>query len=482
VFGIRKVFLAALAGILVVAGFTGLLVQKEPYVCEDCNVLLIIVDTLRADHVSSYGYFKETTPVIDRLASEGILFENAFSQIPTTPPSIWSMMSGVYPHRHGMFLPDYPDEDIMSLGTILGENGYETAGFVSSYMVRGLIYEFDEFWLPRGRVETPDDEDAHETKRPVPANVTTGRVLEWLDENGEERFFLMVHYFDPHNPYEPPEGFDVFDYTDEPRYSDGRYSGLGIMRKTTIREDIAKYDGEIRFADYNIGTVLDKLDELNIDGKTLVVLVADHGECFGEHNFSDFGYDIESPCVFHGKTLYDQEIHIPMVIRNPNSTIRGRITNLVESIDLMPTILDIIGIDVPEVDGRSLAGLIEGEPSSEPVVFQTKPFMSGLFSVGIRTEGWKYVKMTPSELRLEDEVAEQSGEGTEEEEEASGIVNNLLFNLVSDPGENENVFDRNAVLAEGLIGVLADTLKGDNREIVIDRETEEILRSLGYIE
>jgi len=482
-----KILLIALplVGVFLLLGFTGMFVYSEPYVCEDCNVLLIVVDTLRADHVSSYGYFEETTPVIDRLASEGILFENAFSQIPLTPPSIWSIMSGVYPYKHQRFTPDYAEGGLTGLGTILRDNGYETAGFVSSYMVRGLIDEFDTFAVPHGIIES-DSDNFRKVKNPAPANVTTGRVLDWLEEKGDEKFFLMVHYFDLHSPYEPAEGFDIYDYGDEPFYSDARYDAPGLLGRTTIREDIADYDGELRFADYNIGIVLEKIDELNLSGRTLVVLVSDHGECFGEHNFSDFGYDMERPCVFHGKTLYEQEIHIPLIMRNPNSTIRKRVPDVVESIDIMPTILDVLGIGIPEVDGESLAGVIEGKPSSGIAVSQIKPFSSGLFSVSIRTPEWKLVRMISGEVNLEDEIAEQSGmETVSGSGESSGGRENLLFNLVYDPHERSNVFGQRPEISESMENLLYDTVSGiryQGETVMVDKETEEILRSLGYIE
>ncbi len=483
----RKILLLVipLMGVLLFLGLMGMFVHSEPYVCEDCNVVLIVVDTLRADHLSSYGYFEETTPEIDGLASEGIMFENAFSQIPLTPPSVWSIMSGIYPFRHQRFTPDYFEGGLTGLGTVLKDNGYDTAGFVSSYMVRGLVYEFDEFWLPGGRVETPDDEDGHETKGPVPADVTTQRALEWLNENSDDKFFLMLHYFDPHSPYEPPEEYDIYDYSDEPFYSDARYDYPGVLGKTSIREDVGDYEGEVRFADYNVGLVLDKLDELRLDDNTLVVLTADHGECFGEHNFSDFGYDMYRPCVFHGKTLYEEEIHIPFIVRNPNSTIRGRVPDLVESIDIMPTVLDIIGIGIPEVDGKSLTGIIEGNHSPGTVVSQIKPFSSGLFSVSIRTPEWKLVRVIPGEVNLDDEIAEQSGmEAFSGSGESSGGRKDLLFNLFSDPRERSNLFGQRPDVAESMESLLYEKVSGisSQGEVTIDEETERLLRSLGYIE
>ncbi len=476
------VFALPLVGVFLFLGFTGMMVYSEPYVCEDCNVLLIVIDTLRADHVSSYGYFEETTPVIDRLASEGILFENAFSQIPLTPPSVWSIMSGVYPFKHQRFTPDYVEGGLTGLGTLLRENGYETAGFVSSYMLRGLIDEFDTFAVPHGIIES-DSDNLQKVKSPAPADVTTERALDWLDDS-DGKFFLMIHYFDLHSPYEPPEGFDVFNYTDEPAYSDARYDAPGVLGRTTIREDVARYDGELRFADHNVGIVLERLDELNLSGRTLVVLVSDHGECFGEHNFSDFGYDMERPCVFHGKTLYEEEIHVPLIIRNPNSTIRGRVPDVVENIDVMPTVLDIIGIEIPDVDGRSLTGVIEGKPSSWTAVSQIKPFSSGLFSVGIRTNEWKLVRMISGDVNLEDEIAEQGGGGKSGSGESGG-ESTLLFNLVSDPHEISNLFGQRPEAAESLESLLYEKVSGiryQGETVVIDKETEDILRSLGYIE
>jgi len=199
----------AVAGLLLVilafGNYTGCLIlgEYEKYECIDCNVIVFTIDTLRADHVSSYGYFENTTPFLDEIAEKGISFDNAFSQIPHTPPSHWSIFSGLYPCRHGKFVPKANGSDIITLSEILGENGYTTSAFTGSYMVEGFAGEFEYFNSRTGK-------GRYKRLTFRPAMDTTKEVLSWLDNHSREKLFLWVHYFDPHSPYEPPKEYDIF--------------------------------------------------------------------------------------------------------------------------------------------------------------------------------------------------------------------------------------------------------------------------------
>ena len=475
------------AAFLIVMGFsiTGFLVCNTPpqrdFACEGCNVLIFTIDTLRADHLSSYGYFQETTPNIDSLAREGTTFVNAFSQIPHTPPSHWSIFTGLYPYKHGKFTPSGNGSGLITLPDILGENGYVTGGFVSSKMLRGFSNEFDYF---------NGEKERRVYRGPVMkrANETTGLVLSWLEEHATERFFLWVHYFDPHSPYNPPKDFDIYNYSKDPHYSDPRYGQTGFSRKGTIRDDIAKYDGEVRYTDENVGVVIGKLRDLGLEGRTLIILLSDHGECFGEHNFSDFGYeDRRRPCLFHGKTLYDEEVHIPLIIVNPKSpTKRVKIEDVVETVDLLPTVLDILGLkNTLETDGESLVSSMEnGERTKDYALLHTRPKRSGALAMGIRTGKWKLVNMIPSDLDLEKEAAEQEGGNVNFTEEVGTEFEVKKFLFRVDEGEKKNFYDSEAKVAENLEKRLKNVIPagGFSETIEIDRQTEEILRTFGYIQ
>jgi arylsulfatase A-like enzyme len=381
--------------------------RPAEYGCPGCNVIFISVDTLRADHVSAYGHHSLTTSNIDALASEGIVFTNAYSQIPHTPPSHWSMFTGLYPFRHGMYLPGDNGTGLVTLPELLSAEGYVTGAFTSSRMVSGFNHEFDYFnWHPGMRKE--------ELFTSRQANETTDQALSWMHNHSAERLFMWIHYFDPHSPYNPPEGHEVFDYGDSPFYAARRYDNLGISRARSMREEIAKYDGEIRYADEAIGRVFVKAKELGLLDNTVFILMSDHGECFGEHNFSDFGYDKNKACVFHGKTLYNQEVWIPMIIINPASDYRGaRIGTVVESVDIFPTILEMLGFGAPESDGESLVPLVtSGSRDKDYAFMQTRPTKSLGFSVGIKSGGWKLVRMVPSDADIWADVAEQEGNTT----------------------------------------------------------------------
>ncbi len=446
------------------------------YLCEGCNVLFITVDTLRADHVSSYGYFQETTPNIDKLASGGVMFLNAFSQIPHTPPSHWSMFTGLYPQRHGKYTPLDDGGDVLSLPEILSENGYVTAGFISSQILTGLETEFSHFNMGTSGKKVPRKE----------AGETTEEVLSWLDEHSSERFFLWVHYFDPHSPYEPPAETDVFDYGDSPKYSDKRYNEDGISRHRTMREEIAKYDGEILYTDINVGMLIDKLSEKGIDGDTLVVLMSDHGECFGEHNFTDFGYEKERACVFHGKTLYDEEVRIPFIIMNPRSSIANlRVGGITETVDVFPTVLQILGLDAlsHDTDGRGLADMIKGSDAGKPYsVMHTEPIRGGALAAGLRTDEWKFVRVLPGEMWLDKEISEQDGGPSGETGGAVTSETNKL--LKPSEGEKTDFIQSEPMVASRLESLLSEEFSGDwfNYETEVDNDTIKMLISLGYMQ
>jgi arylsulfatase A-like enzyme len=291
------------------------------------NVLLITIDTLRWDHLGSYGAAFAATPVLDALAARGTRFETAIMHTPLTAPSHASMLTGLTPPRHGVrdngafVLPT----DLESLPAALKRAGYETAGFVSGFPLDrrfGFAAHFDIFddRLPRGS----GGRAAHTERR---ADLTTGVALEWLHSRTADKPWLAwVHYFDPHAPYESPED---------------------------LRQQFASrpYDGEIALVDREIGRLFRRLDEQRLLDDTIVLVTADHGESLGEH-------DEET----HGVFIYDATVRVPMIVAGPGVA-KGKVASVVaRGVDVMPTLLELSDVPVPTgVNGRSLAPVLRGQ-------------------------------------------------------------------------------------------------------------------------
>jgi len=465
----KKIVLLVVPAILVASlaysSFSGMFSAKEAnYSCSGCNVVLVSIDTLRADHLSSYGYFRKTSPNIDRLAAEGVLFENFFSNIPFTPPSHWSIMTSLYPARHRKYLPTDSGDGIETLAGVLRNNGYATAGFVSSFMVKNLSDGFEYYDIPEGipavawarkkNTGNVSREEMMSRVRYRKAENTADKAIEWLRKNGKKKFFVFVHFFDAHSPYNPPKEFDVFANDGSGAYSESVYDNPGVNKSRSIREEIGKYDGEILYVDYNIGRIMQALSELGLEDNTVVVITSDHGECFGEHRFSDFGYDSKRIYLLHGKTLFDEEMRVPLIIMNPKSSIRGlRLSGLSESVDIMPTVMHILGINNSlSLDGRSLVPLIEGLDSGKNTVFMQVFNRKGMDIFGIRDYRWKLVRM----CKKEDCVPQE-----------------MLFD--TDSGEKEDISDRPDI-KERLGNELEQALNSS-----VDDEIKKSLEMIGYL-
>lgn len=340
--------------LLVVSALGGLAASEPPP-----NVLLITVDTLRADHLSCYGYHLKTTPNIDRLASEGVRFARAYSPIPLTGPAHFSLMTSRYPQEHGARIngvPQQEDARLLFLPQILRRFDYRNAAFISAWPLVGRLTGLDE-WFDHY------DEDLIRTYQMLNssryAEDVTPKAIRWLQTNDSRPFFLWVHYFDPHSPYHLREEYANLDSTGHPE------NGSPEMDEE-IRERIQKYDSEIAYADHYIGELLGVVDELKLRESTLVVLVADHGESLGEHGY-----------VGHGRQLYEPVIHVPLIFRLPGVVTAGKVVEeQVSLIDVSPTIVDLTvkqvnnGLQLPvEAGGRSLVSALNGGPDlSEQII------------------------------------------------------------------------------------------------------------------
>ena len=332
------------------------------------NVLLITLDTTRPDHLGCYGDAAARTPSIDGLAAAGVRFERVYCQAPLTLPSHISIMTGLYPLRHGVrnnghTLPD----GVRTLAEVLKGRGYATAAFVSSFSVDsrfGLARGFDVY------------DDTFQAQQPLKgpnsqrrAEETFNRFSRWMDRSPGGRFFCWVHYYDPHLPYDPPSP-----YKEEFK---GRL-----------------YDGEIAYMDHYVGALLDRLKAKGLFDETLVVVAGDHGEGLGDK--------VE---LGHGIFLYDETVRVPLIFENPRVLIRPAVaTGTVRLVDVAPTILDILGLgkEAAGMQGRSLVPWLGGagrkDLDSLVETFFPKENFGWSELVGFVSGPWKYIQAPKPEL------------------------------------------------------------------------------------
>ena len=295
------------------------------------NVLLITLDTTRADHLSCYTppYTKAPveSPHLDSLAARGVRFAHATAQVPLTLPSHASIMTGAYPEVHGVrdmggFVLNKTNTTI---ATVTHDAGFATAAFVGSLVLSRRM------GFANGFATYDDDMGGSREEGQLPgiyperrAAVVTDHALSWLRRNGGKRFFLWAHYYDPHAPYDPPQPF-----------------------KTTYAKDL--YSGEIAYTDEQVGRLLDGLEKQGLGSRTVVVAMGDHGESLGEHGE-----------MTHGIFIYESTMHIPLIIAGPGIPANKVVEEQVRSIDVMPTVLDFLHLSpAKEAQGVSLRLLIE---------------------------------------------------------------------------------------------------------------------------
>ena len=269
------------------------------------NIVLITIDTLRADHLSCYGYHLKTSPTIDKLAEDGVRFENAYSPIPLTGPSHTSLFTSRFPQEHGARINGYAvpkDSQWLSLPQILKRFGYQNGAFVSAWPLTSRLTHLDR-WFDLYR-RGPEPQISSFQLQPLRRGCDASGSLMAGGKPGRGRFFLWVHYFDPHSPYNLREDFA------EPE-SSGHPNSTREPLNREMANRIKKYDAEIGYADFHIGKLLARLDELGLKESTLVVLTSDHGESLGEHGY-----------VGHGRQLSEGIVHIPLIMRYPRKVAR----------------------------------------------------------------------------------------------------------------------------------------------------------------
>jgi arylsulfatase A-like enzyme/Tfp pilus assembly protein PilF len=338
---------------------------------EPRNLLLITLDTTRADRLGPWGYEEARTPTIDRLATEGTLYERAYAPAPETLPAHASLFTGLYPPSHGVRLNlSYRlPEPAQTLAELVRQRGFFNAAVISA----GVLDR--QYGLNQGFVVYDDMSEGPRRERR--AEAVTERALEVLAGQEEERFFLWVHYYDPHDPYDPPEPFAGPD--DAPPV------------------DPRLYDLEIAYTDHWIGRLLDELEARSALEETLIVLVADHGESLGDHGESA-----------HTLFIYDSTIHVPLILVGPGIEAGQRVYEPVPSIDIFATLTKIFGLTPPENSSRPLPGLgLEPSGSDGPdriprVVYSesmTPPLRYGWNVLqAARSDKWLYIRAPREEL------------------------------------------------------------------------------------
>ncbi|MGO8702837.1 MAG: sulfatase [Candidatus Brocadiia bacterium] len=346
-------------------------VAAEPQPAPRYNLLVISIDTLRADHLTCYGYNRDTSPHLDQLAREGVLFENLTAVTSWTVPSHMSMLTSLYPSVHGVPAVGKLGESVPTLAGCLAKAGYVTAAFVTGPALG------HEFGFNQG-FQSYDDFTVSATRRTGAGDVATNPGItdlatKWLQKHSQENFFLFLHYWDCHYDYVAPAPYDKkFD----PGYK-GPENGRGIgWRKTEMTAHIsimdlahlvALYDGGIAYTDEHVGKVLQLLQDLGLSEKTLVIVLSDHGEGFLEHGL-----------LTHGNSLYEEAIHVPLIMRLPGVLPAGkRVAGNVSHVDLMPTALGLLHQACPSrIQGIDLSPVILGDqPVPERLIFSE---LSGL--------------------------------------------------------------------------------------------------------
>jgi arylsulfatase A-like enzyme len=330
------------------------------------NVLVIAIDTLRADKLGCYGGTRGLTPNIDRIASQGARFEHAFSHAPWTLPAFASLFSSLLPPEHGAggsLTDDFRalPESVETIAERLDSEGYSTAAIVN------VDFLSKTFGLMQG-FRHVDDKFSDNNRDMRNAGDTTSAALRWLDSRPKKPFFLFVHYFDPHAEYAPPQPFRRQFAKPQDAETDGFTFGTREQIVAYRRGEIqfrpldleraeALYDGEVAYTDAEVGVLLAGLGERGLDASTLVVLTADHGEEFLDHG----GYE-------HGHALYDELIAVPLIVRHTARIAPGTIALPVGLMDVAPTLCTLLGIEPsPRFRGRDLSPLLRGatlEPST----------------------------------------------------------------------------------------------------------------------
>jgi arylsulfatase A-like enzyme len=384
------------------------------------NVVIITLDTTRADRLSPYGLMDAPMPALDALAGDGVVFDQATTVAPLTLPAHTSLFTGLFPPAHGVRdNASAPlDERFATLAGILQRRGFRTGAFIGSMVLgpeRGLARGFDRY----GGIDPRSPAAGRAQMGQRRADAVVDDALQWLEEAGGAPFLLWAHLYDPHRPYAPPEPF-------RSRHAD-------------------PYIGEIAFADSQIARLLEAID---LD-RTIVVVAGDHGESLGDHGERD-----------HGVFVYESVIRVPLIVRTPGTS-AARIPGVVRLVDVMPTVLDLLGIPPPPIDGVSLSRLLSGTSRD----LQLEAYAESEYP---RRLGWSPVRsLREGRFKLIDAPRPE------------------LYDLERDPFEDRNIHGERPSIAAAMTRRLRELApaapgRGEAARAPVPRELAEGLAALGY--
>ncbi len=395
------------------------------------NVILITIDTLRADHLGCYGYGRAQTPNMDQWANQGILFRNATTTTPLTLPAHSSIMTGTYPISHGVRdnVGFYLDDKWVTLAETMKNAGFQTGGFISAFVLdrrwgiaQGFQEYFDHFELSKYKAVSLDAVQRR-------GDETLDHALKWIDKVKGQRFFSWIHFYDPHTPYDPPDPY----------------------RKPWANERYGLYDGEIAYTDHLIGQLKAYLKDHRLDSTTAIVLLSDHGESLGEHDETG-----------HGFFIYDATTHIPMMFVIPGRK-HLEVRDQVRSIDIFPTICSLVQVQPPPaVEGKSLLPLIRGNSLPAPLTAYSESYYPRFHY------GWNELKsLRTVEYKFIDAPRKE------------------LYRVSQDTDESDNLYDKETKRAEPFNNELVQLAKASPSQVQgpqpVDDDAREKLQALGYI-
>ena len=389
------------------------------------NVVLITIDTLRADRTGFDGFNGADTPTLDSLAAEGVVFDQAMSSAPVTLPAHATLLTGRYPPAHGALDNGFYSlpENVPTIAGVLREAGYATGAVVGAYVLHsqyGLDSGFDDY---NDRFRAPRQKGMEHRERP--AAQVTDAALDWLEKQpGDRPFFLWAHYYDPHAPYAPPSPFKE-------------------------RFVTRPYDGEIAYTDREVGRLLGGIRNREGGERTLVVVTSDHGEAFGD------GGELT-----HGLLLRESTLRIPLVMAAGPALPKGRrVEPVVSGVDVVPTILDLLGLPGPEAQGQSLLPVLADGSQDDRFVYSETRLPSNMFGWStmhrVRGDRWAWVRAPRPEL----------------------------YDLEEDPGEQRSLDQSRPELARELdarVGAILDHAADTEERAALSDEELEALQALGY--
>jgi arylsulfatase A-like enzyme len=436
-------------------------------------VILISVDTLRADHVGCYGYARETTPAIDALAADSALFLNTYASSPWTLPSHVSLLTSLHGVHHRVYHEDEKmASDLITLADVMRSAGFMTSAITDGGLVSavyGFSKGFDSYLERGGGVFSFDS-----------AGQINRLASEWLDGNKEKDFFLFIHTYQPHDPHACPAPYNTMFLEENPLWLSLNLMGTlggyaGIYSELTERERqnvIGLYDGEIRYADEAlVGALLAKLKEMGLYDSALIILTSDHGEEFFDHH-----------SWAHGHQLYDESLKVPLIIKFPGSRFMGRrYEPHVRLVDIMPTIIEEVGASAADrtIDGKSLFPVLRGKENED------RNFLADIGDNIFSSHVGRKIALSSGKNKM---ILNKpfSPEDLKFFTSPPRLVPAIeLFDVAQDPRERQNLADEKLAVARKLNSRIVDIFKraGQRKSVKaqVDDNLQEQLRALGYI-